>query len=212
MTRGRGKRKVRIKSYNTRGLILCEGQTEEKYFKGLVTQEAYRRKFSAIDVEIYKPDNNSPVGLIKKARDLMKVAKRERNEYNFAWVVFDRDQHASIPDAFEMARTNRPEIKIAFTSPCFEFFILLHFEKTTREFASCGEIISYVKKKGYIPDYEKASNLFRLLEKLTDQGLEHCDWLSNRNKMDLEDGVRPYELSAYSNVEQLIRYLYSLVG
>ncbi len=213
MARGRGrqKRNVRISSYNKRGLILCEGQTEENYFKGLVTQATHRRKFAAVDVEIYKPENNSPVGLIKKTKDLIQLAKRERNEYDFAWVVFDRDQHASIPNAFEMARTNKPEIKIAFTSPCFEFFILLHFEKTTREFGSCDKIISHIKKKGYISDYEKASNLFKTLEHVKDQGLTNCDWLSNRNKMDIEDGVRPYELSAFSNVEELIRYLYSLV-
>lgn len=211
MARGRGKRKVRIKSYNKRGLILCEGQTEEKYFKGLVTQETHRRKFAAIDVEIHKAENNSPVGLIKKAKELMKAAKRDRNEYDFVWVVFDRDQHASIPDAFEMARTNKPEIKIAFTSPCFEFFILLHFKKTTREYSTCGEIISYIKMKGYIPEYEKASNLFKALDHVKEKGLEHCDWLRGRNQMEIDDGVRPYELSAYSNVEELIRFLYSLV-
>ncbi|MDW3196332.1 MAG: RloB family protein [Cytophagales bacterium] len=190
---------------------MCEGQTEEKYFKGLVTQKTHRRKFAAIDVAIYKPENNSPVGLIKKAKDLMKVAKRDCNDYDFVWVVFDKDQHASIPDAFEMARTNKPEIRIAFTSPCFEFFILLHFEKTTREFSSCGEIISYIKKKGYIPDYEKASNLFKVLDHVKEKGLAHCDWLKGRNQMELDDGARPYEFSAYSNVEVLIRYLYNLV-
>lgn len=190
---------------------MCEGQTEEKYYKGLVSQEMYRRKFAAIDVAIYKPDSNFPAGLIKKTRDLMKIAKRDRNDYDFVWVVFDKDQHASIPGAFEMARTNKPEIRIAFTSPCFEFFILLHFEKTTREFSSCDEIISYIKKKGYIPDYEKASNLFKVLDHVEDKGLEHCDWLKNRNQMELDDGARPYELSAFSNVEVLIRYLYNLV-
>lgn len=43
MARNRGKRNKVI--FNKRGLILCEGETEENYFRGLISQEKYRRKF-----------------------------------------------------------------------------------------------------------------------------------------------------------------------
>ncbi|MFD1079889.1 RloB family protein, partial [Longispora fulva] len=119
------------KKFGKRGLILCEGESEENYFKGLITQDKYKRKFQAIDVNIFKPKDHSPVGLVNEAKRLIKKARRENNPYAFIWVVFDKDGHARIPDAFEIARNSRPKINIAFTAPCFEFYILLHFGKTT---------------------------------------------------------------------------------
>ncbi len=210
MGKGRGKRNVSVK-FNKRGLILCEGETEENYFNGLISQEKYRRKFSSIDVEIFKPKDHSPIGLIKHAKGLIKRAKRERNEYDFVWVVFDRDGHQGIPDAFEMARTNNPVIKIAFTSPCFEYFILLHFEKTTRSFTKCDDVISYIKKSNYIPEYEKSSNLFKTLDDFKDIGLENSKWLRKQNEADIQNGVREYDLPTSSGVDLLVEYLYSLL-
>ncbi len=210
MGKGRGKRNVSVK-FNKRGLILCEGETEENYFNGLISQEKYRRKFASIDVEIFKPKDHSPIGLIKHAKSLIKRAKRERNEYDFVWVVFDRDGHQGIPDAFEMARTNDPEIKIAFTSPCFEYFILLHFEKTTRSFIKCDDVISNIKKSNYIPDYEKSSNLFKTLEDVKEVGLANSKWLRKQNDNDIQNGLRDYELPTHTGVDLLVEYLYSLV-
>jgi hypothetical protein len=92
--------------FNRRGLILCEGETEENYFKGLITQERYRRKFQSVDVDIFKPKNHAPVGLVQKAKEKILFAKREKNDYDFIWVLFDKDDHTKIPDAFEMARNS----------------------------------------------------------------------------------------------------------
>jgi len=62
----RGKRpKIRLQK---RGLILCEGETEEYFFKGIITNRKRRRNLSSIDVDIYKPRNHSPKGLINEAK------------------------------------------------------------------------------------------------------------------------------------------------
>src|SRR5476651_1591419 len=129
----RAKKNLNI-TLGKRGLILCEGHTEENYFKGLTTQAEYRRKFAAIGVEIYKPKNHSPVGLIQEAKSRIKAAIRERNPYQFVWVVFDRDGHENIPQAFSDANDLNPPIRIAFSITCFEFFVLLHYKKTTKSF------------------------------------------------------------------------------
>ncbi len=191
MGKGRGKRDVKVK-FNKHGLILCEGETEENYFKGLISQEKYRRRFASISVEIFKPKDHSPTGLIKHAKKLIKQAKQDRNDYDFVWVVFDRDGHHGIPDAFEWARTNKPVIKVALTSPCFEFFILLHFEKTSRPFAKCDDVISHIKKSGYIPGYEKASNLFKVLESVKEVGLTNSKWLRKQNWLFRSNGASDF--------------------
>lgn len=198
-------------TFNKRGLILCEGQTEENYFKGLLSQEKYRRKFASIDVEIFKPKDNSPVGLVNKAKEKIKEARRERNPYDFIWVVFDKDGHARIPDAFEIARESNPEIQIAFTIPCFEYFVLLHFEKTAKPFKKCDDVISQIKKQGYIVDYEKASNIFELLLPNMAYGLSNSEWIINQFKDEVNGGTQIYSLSAYTNIHDLVNYLYSLI-
>ncbi|MCX6181114.1 MAG: RloB family protein [Bacteroidetes bacterium] len=208
MTRYRGHRKAI--SFNKRGLILCEGETEENYFKGLVTQEKYRRKFQSIDVNIFKPKDHSPVGLVNKAKELSDVAKKEDNPYDFVWVVFDRDGHAKLPEAFELARTSNPEIKIAYTTPCFEYFVLLHFKKTTKLFNKCDDVISQIKKEG-LPDYQKATDLFDLLSEHKDTAVLNGEWVINQSKDDMKAGKKVYELSAYSNVHELVQFLYSLL-
>ena len=196
MATGRRKRRVAV-TFNKRGLILCEGETEENYFKGLISQEKYRRKFSSIDVDIYKPKDHSPVGLIKHAKDRIRQAKQERNEYNFIWVVFDKDSHQGIPDAFEMARITRPRIDIAFTIPCFEFFVLLHFCRTTKPFARCDDVVSEIRAKGFIPNYEKSPTLFNSLVPSMKTSLDNGAWVSAQSNNDIANGKKIYDLSAY---------------
>ena len=208
---GRGYRKSRKNiSFNKRGLILCEGETEENYFQGLITQDKYRRKFSSIDVRIFKPKDNSPLGLVKYAKFKIKEAKQDRNAYDFVWVIFDKDGHQKIPEAFEIARKSTPEIKIAFSLPCFEYFVLLHFEKTTKPFIKCDSVISQIKKK-WLPDYEKATNIFEILLPKKDAGIENSKWLIEQVREDIDRGKRTYELPAYSNIHDLVEYLYTLL-
>lgn len=208
MGRGREQRKAVV--FNKRGLILCEGETEENYFNGLISQPKHRRKFQSISVKVFKPKDHSPLGLVNKAKSLISIAKSEKNPYDFVWVMFDRDGHAKIPDAFESARTSVPEIKIAFTIPCFEYFVLLHFDKTTKPFSKCDDVIHQIKKN-WISEYEKATNIFDVLLAKKDSGLANSEWVVNQFKEEVKSGKRIYELSAYSNVHDLVNFLYTFI-
>ncbi|MEN2415552.1 RloB family protein [Flavobacterium mesophilum] len=207
---GRSKREPRKSVVlGKRGLILCEGETEENYFRGLITQDKYRRQFSSISVEIFKPKDHSPVGLVNKAKELIKKAKRQdKNPYAFVWVVFDKDGHAGIAKAFEIARV--AEINIAFTTPCFEYYVLLHFDRTMKPYTKCDDVISEIKKN-HIPDYEKATNIFKILAPHKDTGLANSEWVCERCEDDIEIGTKIYNLSSYSNIHELVNYLYELI-
>lgn len=53
------------------------------------------------------------------------------NVYNEVWVFFDKDGHPKTKEAFEMAREEKVDgkkINIGFSSRCFEYYLLLHFE------------------------------------------------------------------------------------
>jgi len=196
------------KEFLKRGLILCEGETEEKYFKGLTTKDEYRRQFAAINVEIYKPKDHSPRGLVTEAKNKIKANKKD-DPYDFVWIVFDLDGHENVPDTFEQALTSKPEIKIAFTARCFEYFVLLHFVRTTKAFTKCDDIIKEIKT--HLPDYQKATDIFDTLEPYKETGLANSEWLMARNQPDMDNGSRIYELSAYSNIHELVNELLGMI-
>ena len=193
-----------------RGMILCEGETEQNYFTGLIKKEEYRRKFAAINVEIYKPKNHSPKGLVSEAKQKAAKAKKEKDPYDFIWVVFDHDGHANIANAFDESLDCNPRIQIAFTVTCFEFFVLLHFKKSTKSYSNCDDVISELKK--HLPDYKKATNLFSLLDPHINIGLENSKWCQNHFSEEIDSGRKIYNCDPYSNIHELIHFLFSLIG
>ena len=193
---------------NKKGLILCEGETERNYFSGFVTYEKNKRKFSGIGVEIYKPKDHSPVGLVKEAKKRIAEAKRDKSPYEFVWIVFDKDGHQNIPQAFSDAQDVKPKINIALSVTCFEYFILMHFIKTTKAFSKCDDVISELKK--HFVEYEKSRNLYSDLEERHTTACENSEWLCKMNQDDIDAGKMEYELSSYTNVHLLIAALKKL--
>lgn len=203
-----GKFRVSKKVVNLgkKGLILCEGETETNYFIGLTTQPKYKRKFAGVGVEVYKPKDHSPVGLVTEAKKRIQEAARGKSPYDFVWIVFDKDGHQNIPKAFSDAKDiKNPALRIAFSVTCFEYFVLLHFGKTTKAFTKCDDVISELKK--HIPDYEKSRNLFAELMDKHEVACENAKWLCSRCEDDIQNGMKEYELSSYTNVHELIKAL-----
>lgn len=121
-------------------LILCEdGKSSLQYLKAFKYDEELKRKLTSVDIEIYQPRDFSPVGLVKEAKNKKLIAKRDRNSYDQIWLVFDKDQHEKIPEAVQMAEDNNMFFVISII--CFEYWILLHFEQTTKAFYKCSELI-----------------------------------------------------------------------
>ncbi|HVD99980.1 MAG TPA: RloB family protein [Cytophagaceae bacterium] len=185
-----------------RGLILCEGETEENYFKGLISHDKNRRRLASVSVEIYKPKDHTPKGLINEAKRKIKEAKSLKNPYHFAYIVFDKDGHQNIPFVFdESVKSKDPQIEIAFTATCFEYFVLLHFEKSAKPCTKCDQVIKQLKE--HLPDYEKAGNLYVKLLEYKDVGIANSEW-SESNK---DPQKRIYEVDAFCNVHRLIKFL-----
>jgi len=191
------------------GLILCEGETEEFYFKGFIYSGNKKRQFSSINVSIYKPTDHSPTGLIDEAKRKIKEAKKCKTPYDFVWVVFDQDGHQNLAQAFNDAIESTPPINIAFTAKCFEYFILLHFVQTTQSFDKCHGLIKEVEK--HIANYKKADKrIFDQIGHLLNIALTNSNWSYQQCMTDLDNGIQPYKLSAYCDIHKLIEYLQKL--
>ncbi len=192
-------------SISKRLLIVCEdGKSSKLYFEAFKRDEKLRRDLAAVSIEVVHPKNNSPIGLVTTAKLKAKKAKRDRNPYDEIWLVLDRDYHANIDRAFNMAYANK--YKIAFSVICFEYWVLLHFDKTTKVFNKCDDIISYIRKN-YFTNYSKKVNVYDDLKDKVNYAIENGKWIIKQNKSDIDRGKKLYELSAYTDVHLLVERL-----
>lgn len=190
---------------NKRILILCEDEKSSLlYFKGFKKDPELKRKLAAVTVDVYHPHDYSPIGLVKEAKERIKKAKRDRNPYDEVWIAFDKDGHQNIPQAFDNA--NQTNIKIAFSNICFEYWVLLHFEYTTKGFSKGDEIIKYIKKD-HFKNYEKNQDSFQILKDKMDLAIINGEKLIKSLKSDLSSGIKEYELATYTNVHELVKII-----
>jgi RloB-like protein len=143
--------------------LFCEGKkTEPNYFNDYFKAKGFHQPNMAS-----KPKDNSPKGVAKAAKEAYIHAKKELKipeDRIFIWAIFDRDGHAGIPEAIAWLRGT--PIGIAFSSICFEYWILLHYENTSRAFLNCDEVISYIHQN-HDKDYGKSNDHYtRLKDKI----------------------------------------------
>lgn len=123
LTRRRGTRRER-----PRILIVTEGvRTEREYFEGLAQfARATGVDFCTATVVGLGRDPRRVVeeAIRRKAEDRRANARQDR--YSRIWCVFDVDTHDTLGEAIALAHSN--EIGVAVSNPCFEIWLLWHFE------------------------------------------------------------------------------------
>lgn len=193
-----------MKQLGKRILILSEDKkSSQYYFKSFKKDEELKRNLSAVDIKIYQPEDFSPVGLVTEAIAKKKEAEKANNEYDLIWVVLDKDGHANMPKAYNMAVTNN--IKFGISIKCFEYWIILHFEKTSKGFATCDEVIKYLKDN-HIKNYQKGENVFEQLKPLLVDAIKNGEWLVKAVNASMQKGDKIYNQSAYTNLHKLVSF------
>lgn len=153
-------------------MIVCEGaKTEPAYFKGLVDD----LKLSTANIVVYGEEcGSSPRTLVRFAIERYK----ENRAFDRVFCVFDRDAHPDFDAAVDQCsaqrkKSNGDPIFVAITSdPCFEFWLLLHFEETFKPFArtdtkSVGDQ-AVAELKRYLPKYAKGGATYGEVKQFTD--------------------------------------------
>jgi hypothetical protein len=154
-------------------LIVVEGKATEPAYLGRIRA---RLGLKAISVEIVHGNHTDPVGIVKEAIELRdrQTVKAEKSAvaepYDRTWVVFDREKQnhprrEQMPKALQLAEANA--IEVALSIPTFEYWLLLHYEFTTKSFDGCDAVTKALKK--LIKEYEKGNlPLDKLIFKVTD--------------------------------------------
>ena len=183
--------------------IIGEGETEWFYFESLRIARRYPFKLSPgfpqhADIE-----------------HILKLAKAKLAEhYDYVVCLIDMDRLYEKPaemqkyQSFKNRKENRDIIFIE-TSPCTEFWFLLHFlpDNTVRRFQNYDQLIPELKK--YMPGYEKTKHYFirtKLYDYLVANGsLERAKL--NAEKLSQMSKTLPEDRIAYSEIYKVVKLL-----
>ncbi len=139
-------------------LIVCEGEkTEPNYFQG--AKDYY--SLNSAHVEICGDCGTDPVSIIKYAKQRYRKERDAGDVFDKVFCVFDRDVHPNYSQAMNEIGGAKPKHTfVAVNSvPCFEYWLLLHFNYTTHPYAAqrnnsaCNQVLSELS--GYMPGYAK---------------------------------------------------------
>ena len=142
--------------------VIVEGETEKWYISMLKRNER--------DLPIYiKPELNIKKTLEKQYEYVINAAE----DYTMVFWVVDFDtilaetRTAKKGTSTPLEKFNNYRRKIAkkyknvaiiVNNPCLEFWLLLHFEPTSRYFDKCDKAIKQLKK--HLPNYEKTEQFY----------------------------------------------------
>lgn len=169
-------------------LVVCEGSvTEPTYFKALRDQW---KLHSAQVVVCGEECGNDPLSVVEYALDRKQGRKKEKKRgqlpYDQVWCVIDSDVHPKLNAARELARSKG--IKLALSIPCFEFWFLLHFVYTTRQFENCEAVKRELRSQLPGGNYDKSNPPLQELIERTDEACTNATRvLVNRKGADTDD-------------------------
>jgi len=139
------KRRSRGRALKTTILIVGEGdKTEPNYFRELRREDAVATRFA---VTVKKGRGRSPEAVVREAVQHKKRQKSGGEGYDEVWCVVDVEGPANrqlIGDAEKLARRNG--VTLCLSNPCFEIWLLAHFERTAKPYNDCKETIEQLKK------------------------------------------------------------------
>ena len=183
--------------------IIGEGETEWFYFESLRIARRYPFKLSP-----GFPQHADIEHILKLAK--AKLAER----YDYVLCLIDMDRLYERPiemrkyKSFKSRKENR-DIKFIETSPCTEFWFLLHFlpDNTVRRFQNYDQLIPELRK--YMPGYEKTKHYFirtKLYDYLVANGsLERAKL--NAEKLSQMSKSLPEDRIAYSEIYKVVKLL-----
>ncbi|MGC1377043.1 MAG: RloB family protein [Anaerolineales bacterium] len=191
-------RRENTRAHKKRILISCEGtKTEHLYFDALKDDKEFHNvilnlepKGKPFSIKVFDSGSKAdPVHVVEKA---VKAQNDERkagtwdSETDEVWCVLDIEQKGEdakrhLPEAIRMAKQRG--FKLAISNPCFEYWYLLHFERTDGEFLNYDELEKVLKRKDGFSNYDKAISVYHILKpRLKDVALKNSESLRKQNQ------------------------------
>ena len=185
-----------------RVLIVCEGEkSEPNYFREMVN----RHRLSTANVEIVGIGKD-PRWIVNRAKELKKQERLLGDQYDAVYCVFDRDQHVHFCSASKSAKS--AGLELARSWPCFEHWLVLHFEyrrrpyRRSRRGTAAARCLGELKR--HLPGYTKhRAGVYDKLE-------EQLESAKANAKLAIVDVVKTGEPDPSTEVHLLVAYLQML--
>lgn len=169
----------------SRILIVCGGlRTEKLYFDAL---RKWRHN-PAVRVTVL-PKGSAPSGLVTYAR---KWLRQRSDSFDEVWCVFDVDNFPHIAEAVRLA--TQEMFSVAVSNPCFELWLLLHFEQHTAYLSGYNSVRSRLGR--HLADYDKTAPDLALLRGGVDDAV--------RRARELEPTGEAFEVNPSTGVWRLV--------
>lgn len=150
-------------------LIVCEGETEEAYFR---TVKAHFREPGTPNLKIVR-DRSDTVHAVEKG-----IRENRDGDFDHVYCVVDADK----PDRISIARRRigkRENFDLVLSVPCFEVWLLLHFAQSDAPFAECAAVCARLRE--YLPNYVKGLSYdFSAITSRIDDAIGNAYWLAER--------------------------------
>ena len=194
-------------------LIVTEGEiTERLYFESLRAA----LELSAVTVRVVHPACTDANGLVRAAMAERDAAASRRQgeggnwdlgDYDHVWVVFDTDvaaRQGQLTPALQLAKAER--IHVAHSTPCVEFWLLLHFRYTT------GPLLDSAAAERALGEawqrrYHKRAQAFPELWQALKPGIPAAVSRASQVREHHEQGRTPFPPNPSTEVDLLVRAL-----
>lgn len=202
------RRKARRASYE-KVLIVCEGEkTEPNYFDDLILFYG----LNTANVEVDGSCGSSPRSVFQRALDLWQAEKDKGDPFDRVYCVFDKDSHETYEETLRNISEYDPKgiFRAVVSVPCFEYWLLLHYQYTTRPFAGngklsvAGEVLKELEKVR--PNYAKGDK--GIFTELSSQ-LEFAKSNAERSLVCAEGN---HTDNPTTHIHELVSYLQGLKG
>lgn len=177
-------------------LIVCEGKkTEANYFNKLI----YKYRLSSVEVQ---GAGLNPIGIIQLAKKQFEQAINSVDQFDKVFCVFDKDTHKDYEEARSILE-NMENFEAIYSVPAFEYWLLLHFEYSTRPYSGANEVVRDLKK--HLPGYTKGQrDIFDALQAKLKTAKKYAKRSLKQAKQNKTDNpsTRVHELVEYlQNIE-----------
>lgn len=194
-----GLRNPSPRAEKTTVLIVGAGRgTEPNYFRALSRQESVAGRFT---VTVKKGPGQSTDRVVAWAAEIM---QRER-KYDEVWCILDvedRQHRSALQKALDTAREHK--IEVCLSNPCFEVWLLAHFERVHKAFGSCDGVLPHLNRqwrKHFKRDYKKNDeDIFRKLSPFVNNAISNAKWVrkkyhdSTKEVLDCDSSTDVYRL------------------
>ena len=189
------KRIKNVKNTKMLFIIACEGAvTEHSYFDAIVKELIASNKIlpeSIVLITDIKNKHTNPSGVLYDLLNYEHNNKKNGMAYTYKdfdekWIVIDRDEKMTGGGGHDLADFNnalsnseKENVSVAWSNPCFEIWFLLHFDYIITPF---NRVAVFQKLKERFPEYEKNNkNTYTLLKDKTTLAIRYAKKLENEN-------------------------------